>query len=104
MIYLDAVPNLVKLFWMPKTNWWHDWANESFFTNCSLVNAAFCWLIWFYVVIAFIKPATGFIWVPFKMLWHFIADSDTRCPVTKFIVNGGLKTFFVEYFAGMDSW
>ena len=36
---------LVKTYWMNHDNWWKN-RDEGFVTNCSFVNALFCWSIW----------------------------------------------------------
>ena len=33
----------ISIIWQ---NWWKDYDNENFMTNCSWITATFCWMLW----------------------------------------------------------
>ena len=45
MAYKDLVPHVKIIYHLNNTNWWKS-KEEPFITNCSMVNAFFCWFWW----------------------------------------------------------
>jgi len=78
---------------MFSTNWWQS-KNDPWITNDSLVNAAFCWILWFIMSIAGLLIV---ILGPLSIVSETIKYSFR-------MAMKPIKDFFTQYFLGKDEW
>ena len=93
-IWKDAIPHILKAIHLNETNWWHD-KSEPWLTNCSLINALVCWILWPVFMLYLIMFAVA---VPVKFI-SLIFDMRGRQRMSKFCVD-----FVCEYFTGYDEY
>ena len=106
MAYKDLVPHVKIVYHLNSTNWWKS-KDEPFFTNCSIVNAFFCWFWWIMSWIA----GLYFSIILFALLFYsiatlvFIIICDWKKVKTLWsnlfiMMGGGPHTSLYYYFKG----
>jgi hypothetical protein len=52
----QTLPMFKDLYYLQSNNWWKDYDKEGFFTNDSIINAFFCWVIWlfYWIVVVYL--------------------------------------------------
>lgn len=99
-IWKEAIPNVIKGTNLNHINWWHS-KKEPFLTNCSFINALFCWVFWpVFMIYVFIFVLYASIFVVMLVLAPFVPKM--RRNVVPFFEI--LWDFFVEYITGYDGY
>ena len=60
LVYKDLVPHIKIVYHLNSTNWWRS-KDEPFFTNCSILNAFFCWFWWFFTLVVGVYICIAFV-------------------------------------------
>ena len=97
-IWKEAIPNVIKGTKLNHINWWHD-KKEPFLTNCSFVNALFCWLFW---PIFIIYVLTFCLYGSMFVVNIILAPFYHKPRQTVLLTFELLWDFFVEYITGYN--